>query len=100
MFDDGHPPAVVHTVKSWPHLFAALIAGEKRFDLRRDDRGYEVGHFVILNEYDPEAQTYSGRWARVLITYKTSPANPCALSDAGLAPGFCILSYIICDLEV
>ncbi|RYF15753.1 MAG: DUF3850 domain-containing protein [Oxalobacteraceae bacterium] len=94
-----HESPVEHEVKSWPRLFAGLLDRTKRFELRRDDRGYEVGDFMRQREYDPEAQTYTGRWIRSRITYKTSAENPCALSDGGLQPGFCILSIVICHTD-
>jgi hypothetical protein len=83
----------VHRVKSWPHLFATAISGERKHELRRaTDRDYGVGDVLVLCEFDPETGAYSGREHAAVITYITSSENPCALSDAGLTPGFCILT--------
>lgn len=84
---------IAHAVKSWPHLFATALTGERTHELRRStDRDYRVGDTLVLCEFDPASQTYTGREHEVVITYITSAANPCALSDSGLASGFCILS--------
>jgi hypothetical protein len=84
---------VEHRVKSWPHLFASALAGQKKHELRRvSDRDYQVGDFLLLQEFDPTTQRYSGRELRVRITYITSADFPCALSESALNPEFCILS--------
>jgi Domain of unknown function (DUF3850) len=84
---------VEHRVKSWPHLFASTLSGEKKHELRRIlDRDYQVGDFLLLQEFDPATEHYSGRELRVKITYITSAESPCALSKSALNPEFCILS--------
>jgi len=42
----------VHAVKCWPQYFAAIKSGAKTFDVRKDDRGYQVGDTLRLNEYN------------------------------------------------
>jgi hypothetical protein len=84
---------VEHRVKSWPHLFTATLSGEKKHELRRtSDRDYRLGDFLLLQEFDPATQRYSGRELRVKITYITSAEFPCALSESALNAEFCILS--------
>jgi hypothetical protein len=89
-------PAVAgtsHDLKCWPEFFAAIMAGEKRHDLRRArDRHFKVGDTLRLREYDPRAERYTGREQRVAVTYITSAEKRCALSDDALHPDFCILS--------
>ena len=45
----------VHLVKSWPENFAAVLAGRKTFELRRDDRAvpYRCGDLIKLQEWVP-----------------------------------------------
>ena len=38
----------VHTLKCWPNYFDAIKIGDKTFDVRRDDRGFQKGDIVIL----------------------------------------------------
>ncbi len=81
-----------HDVKSWPDFFGPIVEGRRTHELRRNDRGYAVGDRMLLREFDPRIQQYTGRTATVEITSLTSGENPCAVSDQGLHPDFCILS--------
>lgn len=42
-----------HRVKCWPQYFKAIRSGEKTFEVRRDDRGYQRGDTLVLVEFDP-----------------------------------------------
>jgi hypothetical protein len=82
-----------YELKSWPAFFEAILAGEKNHELRRsDDRSFNVGDVLLLREFDPKSNRYTGRELRVKVTYVTSTKNPCALSETSLHPDFCILS--------
>jgi hypothetical protein len=84
---------VEHNVKSWPALFEATLSGAKTHDMRRaHDRDYRVGDILLLQEFDPATQKYTGRELRAEITYITSAEVPCALSEGGLLPSYVILS--------
>ena len=48
-----------HELKCWPNAFEAIRDGRKRFEWRRDDRGFEVGDVLVLKLYDPHAHGYS-----------------------------------------
>lgn len=37
-----------HVVKCWPEYFDAMERGDKCFEVRRDDRGYQGGDILIL----------------------------------------------------
>jgi hypothetical protein len=86
-----------HELKSWPRFFSRVVAGEKVHELRRNDRAYSVGDILTLREFDPEMQRYSGRRARVMVTYLTSEECTCAESEHALAPGFVIMSIRLLD---
>lgn len=82
-----------HYVKSWPHLFDATISGRKKHELRRaTDRDYQEGDLLVLQEFEPASAAYTGRQHTVVITFVTSAAAPCALSESALNEDFCILS--------
>jgi hypothetical protein len=84
---------VEHQVKSWPKFFEPTLAGVKTHDVRRvHDREYRAGDRMRLQEFDPETQNYTGRELVVEITYVTSAADPCALSEQAVDPNYCILS--------
>lgn len=52
--------AAVHELKAWPEPFEAMRRGEKLAEFRRDDRGFEVGCFLVLREWDPATERYTG----------------------------------------
>lgn len=78
--------AVTHALKTWPAEFQAIIEGRKRFEWRRDDRGYEVGDMLRLLEWDPLYDAFTGSWAMVQVTY--------VLRAPGfeMPQGWCVLS--------
>lgn len=48
-----------HDLKTIQPYFDALRAGEKRFEIRKNDRDYQVGDYLHLQEYDTE-KGYTG----------------------------------------
>ena len=76
---------VQHQLKSWPEYYEAIADGSKSFDLRIDDRKYEVGDLVQFEEFRPATNNYTGMVTQRRITY--------ILRDfAGLMPGYCIIA--------
>lgn len=50
----------MHELKVWPAYYQALASGQKSFELRFDDRGFQVGDLLDLREYDPRTGGYPG----------------------------------------
>lgn len=75
-----------HKLKSWPEYFEAVYTGMKTFEVRNNDRNFMVGDVVTLWEWNPKTETYSGRWAKGMITYKT---------DFGCAPGMVVFALSV-----
>lgn len=91
--DQLSPLCKTHQLKCWPEFFQAILEGKKRHDLRRaDDRCFEEGDYLELQEFDPKSATYTGRKQTVEITFITSSDMPCALSHEALGKDHCILS--------
>lgn len=74
-----------HELKCWPIFFEDIITGLKRFEIRLNDRGFKSGDLVVLNEYDPVKDSYTGRRYWGQIGYILSHAD-------GLAARYCIFS--------
>lgn len=51
-----------HTVKCWPNYFDAIARGDKPFDVRRDDRGYQKGDILDLRRFDPAQNRSHQEW--------------------------------------
>jgi len=79
---------MVHELKTWSYYFNLLKSGEKPFELRKNDRGFLAGHELLLREYDPETQTYSGQTLRRKITFVLEGSKA---EEFGLKPGYCIM---------
>lgn len=59
-----------HELKTWKPFFDAVISGDKTFEMRKDDRGFEVGDSLRLIEVDPDKNLEpTGRVAKYKITY-------------------------------
>jgi hypothetical protein len=87
-----------YALKCWPQFFDEIRSGRKKHDLRRgDDRKFKVGDLLLLREFDPYFESYTGRSMKVRVTYVTSADLPCALSKDALHPDFCILSIALCE---
>lgn len=57
----------VHELKTYPHYFQETMDGHKPFEIRLNDRNFQVGDIVILKEWDNIR--YSGRELRGVIQY-------------------------------
>lgn len=45
-----------HTLKTLPVYFDAVERGDKTFELRNNDRDFQTGDTLILEEFDPNAK--------------------------------------------
>lgn len=59
----------VHYVKTWPEYFVAMWEGDKIFEYRKNDRGYNKGDVIVSQEWNPKTKKYTGREIRADITY-------------------------------
>ena len=65
----------VHQLKTWPIFFEAVLNGTKTFEIRLNDRNFQVGDKLDLMEYDPDAEGYTGRHCHRFVSYVLD-ANP------------------------
>lgn len=61
-----------HDVKIWPQYLDAIVDGRKTYEIRKNDRGYQVGDQLLLREWDPGSETYSSRTVLAEVTYMSS----------------------------
>jgi hypothetical protein len=74
-----------HTLKCWPEHYAAIDSGAKTCELRLNDRPYQRGDALLLKEWEPVENAYTGRELRVRVTHILS-------GGPWLAPGYVALS--------
>jgi len=68
-WSDGAAAMNEHYLKTWPEYFDAVIDGRKPFEFRKNDRGFEVGDILILQEWDPLFRNYTGKSCVRRVTY-------------------------------
>lgn len=76
-----------HDLKILPQYFEAVKTGEKKFELRKNDRDYKVGDEIHLEEWEP-AGGYTGRDIVKEITYVLKDCERFGLKD-----GYCIIGW-------
>ncbi len=59
---------MTHELKCWPEFFAPVLEGVKRFEIRKNDRGFCVGDTLLLCEWD-KVSGYTGRQIEMEVTY-------------------------------
>lgn len=59
----------IHELKITPSYFEDVVYDRKKFEVRKNDRGYKIGDYLCLREYDTEYQVYTGREVVVEIIY-------------------------------
>lgn len=60
-----------HKLKTWPIFFDDVKYMAKKFEIRKNDRNFQVGDVLRLEEYDP-IRGYSGDWLDVRVNYIVS----------------------------
>ncbi|MCF6418630.1 MAG: DUF3850 domain-containing protein [Furfurilactobacillus sp.] len=60
-----------HSLKILPQYFSAVLSGDKTFEIRNNDRNFQVGDFVLLKEFDINENHYTGKSVKVQIKYLT-----------------------------
>jgi len=58
-----------HTKKIWPKYFEKIADGSKTFELRLADWKCKEGDILILQEWDPKTQKYTGREIEKKVSY-------------------------------
>lgn len=75
-----------HEIKILPQYYEAVSKGNKRFELRKDDRDYQVGDIIKLREWD--GKEYTGYEMTTGIRYVLRDCP-----EYGLMEGYCIFGW-------
>lgn len=78
-----------HDLKTLPPFFEDVLAGRKRFELRRNDRDFAVGDTLRLREWSYSGE-YTGRECCVRVTYGLGDGQ--GFSQFDLPPGYVVMS--------
>lgn len=77
-----------HRIKGWNIFFRELVTRNKTAEIRLNDRGYEVGDFIIVEETLLGGNPLTGREFHAMITHVLTSED-----FEGLQPGYCLLSF-------
>lgn len=84
----------MHELKTINPYFSSVWDGVKKFEIRKNDRGFECGDILWLREYTPrnayKEGSYSGRELLCQVIYLLSYEQ-----FEGLASGYCVMGIII-----
>jgi len=78
---------ITHELKTWPKFFKQITRGYKHFELRKDDRDYQVGDTLKLIEYNPKMSYHTGFYCECKVTSILRKSI-----EFGLMDGYCIMS--------
>jgi hypothetical protein len=86
-----------HKLKCWTTYFDAVESGEKNFEIRRDDRGFQKGDVLVLQKWNPEIGYQHGYVYRGdgLIELRRRISYILTGGQFGIEPG-----YVVMALEV
>ena len=77
-----------HQLKTLPQYFWATACHKKRFEVRKNDRKFNVGDYLELNEWN-ETRGYTGWFIRVEVDFVLDGGI------FGIDEEYCIMS--LCD---
>lgn len=80
---------MTHKLKTWPEYFEKVYSLDKLFEVRKNDRNFKVGDTLILEEYDANTKTYSGRRIACQVTYILYGGS------FGIEQGYCVMSLSV-----
>jgi hypothetical protein len=59
MAAESQTTLTAHELKTLPVYFDAIARGDKTFEVRRDDRGFQRGDLLSLRKWDPKSHSYT-----------------------------------------
>ena len=74
-----------HELKCWPEFFAAVQNWDKMFEIRHNDRSFEVGDILWLREWNKDTADHTGASIWRVISYITD--FPSGLRDGYICMG-------------
>lgn len=82
MAEDNTQKRRTHHLKCWPQYFQAVKIGAKTFEVRKNDRDYQVDDEIHLREWSQDKQEYTGDDLWFVVSYVL---KHCAFVQEGYA---------------
>lgn len=77
-----------HELKTWMPYFGEVLVGHKTFEVRKNDRDFQVGDTLILREWADDKKEYTGRKLARRVTYILNGG------EFGIQGEFCVMSIV------
>lgn len=77
---------MIHELKIWSEYYGQILICNKNFEVRKNDRDFKVGDILILKEWLPNLQEYTGDYTRRTVTYILHGGQ------FGIEEGYCVMS--------
>ena len=77
-----------HVLKIRPQYLRDVVSGKKKFEVRKDDRNFQVGDILVLVEFDtasPCPEFNESHSLDCVVTYKLPGGQ------FGIESGYCVL---------
>lgn len=84
----------VHCLKTWPDYYKFVRSGQKKFEVRKYDRNFNVGDILELQEWSPETRQYTGNFTRVQVVYFLTGGQ------FGIETGYCVMGIEILPFDL
>lgn len=81
----------IHEIKIWPEYYERVINKQKTFEVRKNDRDYQVGDILKMRLYYPQTKETVGSYILSQITYLLNGGQ------FGIKKGYCIMSIEILE---
>jgi ASC-1-like (ASCH) protein len=65
-------PIVKHDLKTWPEYFEKVLSGEKRFEIRKNDRHFKEGDTLIFMNGTRLTGTLAERFIKKLVIFSVA----------------------------
>ncbi len=75
-----------HELKCWSIFFEGVMDRTKNFELRKNDRNFKVGDTIVLMEFEPIEERYTGKIG-------SRKVKSIIQDFYGLKKGYCILGF-------
>lgn len=85
--------ATIHKLKCWSNYYDAVVAGEKTFEVRRDDRGFQKGDILLLQKYDPQKLRFVGSTGGQPYSIEKKIKYVLTGGQLGVEPGYVVLGF-------
>ena len=80
----------IHYLKTWVRWWDDIEKGNKSFDVRRNDRNFQVGDVLKLQKYDPANSSYLGPTVTRHVRYVLELSE---VPFAGFQHGYVVLGF-------